>query len=89
MTWKKLLVIALAVLAFGFASAPRSEAGLSIGIGLGVPVAYGYPYGYGPAYYPYTPYGYYQPVVGVYVRPRYHWYHHRRVYYPVARRGWR
>lgn len=96
MTWKKLLVVGLAVLAFGFAAAPRSEAGgISVGIGFGVPVGYGY-HGYGPRYYPYgyrgygySPYGYYQPVVGIYVRPHYHWRHHRRVYCTLRHRHWR
>lgn len=80
MTLKKLLVIAFAALAFGFVSAPHSEAGVSIGIGIGLPIGYGYRYA--PGYYPhaYAPYGYYRPAVGVYVRPHYHWYRHRRVY---------
>ncbi|MDQ3082600.1 MAG: hypothetical protein M3R07_10365 [Gemmatimonadota bacterium] len=89
MNCKKLLVIGMAVLAFGFAAVPQSKAGVSIGIGIGVPVGYGYgyahprplcyPYGYGYAPYGYR-YGYARPVVNVYVRPHYHWRHHRRVH---------
>ena len=59
MNWKKLLLIAFAVIGFAFASASGSKAGVSIGIGIGIPVGYPYPY-YG--YYPYRcyyPYAYY------------------------------
>ena len=31
MNWKKLLIIAVAVVGFGFVSAPRAEAGLNVG----------------------------------------------------------
>ncbi len=47
MNWKKLLIIAIAILGFGFVSAPRSEAGVHVGIGIGVPIGVGYGYGYG------------------------------------------
>ncbi len=87
MNLKKLLVIGMAVSAFGFAAVPRSNAGVSVGIGIGVPVGFGYGYCYPrPIYYPYGygyGYGYRRPVVNVYVRPHYHWRHHHRVYCTV------
>ena len=70
MNWKKLLLIGLIALGFGFASTP-SHAGVSVGIGIGVPVAYPYP----P--YPYPYYGY-RPVV--YAGPSFYWWHGRRVF---------
>lgn len=99
MTWKKLLLIAVAVLAFGFAAAPRSEAsGLSVGIGFGVPGGYGCGYGgygYGGGYYG-RGYGYsshygrsYYAPVRVVIRPHYHWRHGRRFYCTERHRRWR
>ncbi len=109
MNWKKFLLIALAVGAFGFAAVPRSEARVSVGIGIGFPFGYsnygysnygysnygygnygsncgyGYPYGYGYGYsraYPYDYYGYPRQVI--YVGPRYHRHHLRRVRYQRA-----
>jgi hypothetical protein len=93
MNWKKFLLIALAVGAFGFAGVPRSEARVSVGIGIGFPFGYssygyGYPYGYnsyGYGYsraYPYDYYGYPRQVI--YVGPRYHRHHLRRVRYQRA-----
>jgi hypothetical protein len=85
MNWKKYLLIALAVGAFGFAAVPRSEARVSVGIGLGFPFGYsnygyGYPYGYGYGYsraYPYDYYGYPREVI--YVGPRHRRHYVRRV----------
>ncbi|MBA3883584.1 MAG: hypothetical protein H0X73_12985 [Chthoniobacterales bacterium] len=77
----------MAVFAFGFAAIPRSEAGVSVGIGIGVPVGFGYGYAPAPVCYPayaYAPYGYApyyrRPAVNVYLRPHYHWRHHRRIH---------
>jgi len=70
MNWKKILLIGLIALGFGFASTP-SQAGVSVGIGIGVPVAYPYPY---PPY----PYPYYGPVV--YAGPSFYWWHGHRVF---------
>ena len=78
MSWKKFLLIAVAVGAMAFVSAPKSEARSHVGIGIGFPIGYygaiptvgTYPYGYG------YPYGYYGPYYGgfgyrpyVYSRP--------------------
>ncbi len=49
MSWKKFLLIAVAVGAMAFVSAPKSEAGgVHVGIGIGFPIGYyGYPYAAG------------------------------------------
>lgn len=92
MSWKKLVLIAIAAGGLAFATAPQSEARTFVSIGVGFPVGFGY-YGYGPGYYggyygyPY-PAGYYgyAPSVyyggyrtGYYARP-YYWHHGRRIY---------
>ena len=83
MNLKKFLLIGLAIGGFVFATASPSQAGVSIGIG--VPIGYYPPY-YPYGYYPYPYYrGYYGP--GVYVGPRYYWYHGRRYFYH-HRRHW-
>ena len=93
MSWKKSLLIVVAVVGLGFMSAPRTDAQVSIGIGFGVPVGYGY---YGPGYYStgYYPYRYgyarsYYAPVRVAVRPHYHWSHGRRIYCTARHRYWR
>ena len=93
MHWKKILLIVVVAGAFAFAAVPRSEARVSIGIGLGFPIGfsygYGYPYGYPYGYsygYPYGYYGYPRPVV--YIGPRYHRHHIRRVHHRYHR-PWR
>lgn len=94
MNWKKLLIIAVAVVGFGFVGAPKSEAGgrVHFSIGIGGPVHYGY-YGghYGrPVYYaPYyhRRYRYHRPYR--HVRRHFHWRHgHRYVCYARHGRRW-
>ena len=84
MNWKKLLIIAIAVVGFGFVSAPSSEAGIRVGIGIGVP-AYGYGYGYGypyvTPYYPVSYYGYYGPRYRRVIHRPYYLRHGRRIHY--------
>jgi hypothetical protein len=95
MNWKKYLLIALAVGAFGFAAVPRSEARVSVGIGLGFPFGYsnygyGDPYGYGYGYsraYPYDYYGYPREVI--YVGPRHRRHYVRRANYRYQRAYYR
>lgn len=94
MTWKKLLIIAVAVVGFGFVGAPKAEAGnVHFSIGIGGPVGYGGYYGgyYGrPVYY--TPYyhrryRYHRPYR--HVRRHFHWRHgHRYVCYARHGRRW-
>ena len=47
MSWKKLFLITIIAVGFGFASTPRSEAGVAVGIGIGAPIGFGYYGGYG------------------------------------------
>src|SRR2546423_10327943 len=94
MNWKKFLLIAFAVGAFGSAAFQRSEARVSVGIGFGFPYGYssygyGYPYGYGYNSSRAYPYDYYSgsPREVISVGPRYHRHHLRRYHrYPYYRR---